>query len=248
MHQKIGIKMTSSYSLNFSSSKRSKKKIKFIIIHYTGMKTETSAIKRLQDPKSKVSSHFYIKKNGTILNLVPDLYEAWHAGVSNWKNFKSLNKYSIGVELTNPGHQYGYINFTKKQIFSLKKLLNYLSKKYNISEKCILGHSDISPNRKKDPGEKFPWQILAKNKIGFWHNLNLNRIKKFRKVKLSSNIEKNIFFKNLNKIGYNNIKNLKTNLSNKYLIIAFQRRFRQGLVNGKLDKECLLISKNLVLK
>ena len=240
--------MTSSYSLNFSSNKRSKKKIKFIIIHYTGMKTESSAIKRLQDPKSKVSSHYYIKKNGTILNLVPDLYEAWHAGVSNWKNFKSLNKYSIGVELTNPGHQHGYKNFTKKQIFSLKKLLNYLLKKYKISKKCILGHSDISPSRKKDPGEKFPWRMLAKNKVGFWHNLNLNKIKKFRKVKLSSNIEKNKFFKNLNKIGYNNIKKLKTNISNKYLIIAFQRRFRQGLVNGKLDKECLLISKNLVMK
>ena len=240
--------MTSSYSLNFSSNKRSKKKIKFIIIHYTGMKTESSAIKRLQDPKSKVSSHFYIKKNGTILNLVPDLYEAWHAGASNWKNFKSLNKYSIGVELTNPGHQHGYKNFTKKQIFSLKKLLNYLLKKYKISKKCILGHSDISPSRKKDPGEKFPWRMLAKNKVGFWHNLNLNKIKKFRKVKLSSNIEKNKFFKNLNKIGYNDIKKLKTNISNKYLIIAFQRRFRQGLVNGKLDKECLLISKNLVMK
>jgi len=248
MHQKTGIKMTSSYSLNFSSDKRSKKKIKFIIIHYTGMKTESSAIKRLQDPKSKVSSHYYIKKNGTILNLVPDLYEAWHAGVSNWKNFKSLNKYSIGVELTNPGHQHGYKNFTKKQIFSLKKLLNHLLKKYKISKKCILGHSDISPSRKKDPGEKFPWQMLAINKVGFWHNLNLNRIKKFRKVKLFSNIEKNKFFKNLNKIGYNNIKKLKTNISNKYLIIAFQRRFRQGLVNGKLDKECLLISKNLVMK
>ena len=212
------------------------------------MKSESSAIKRLQDPKSKVSSHFYIRKNGTILNLVPDLYEAWHAGISSWKNFKSLNKYSIGVELTNPGHQHGYKNFTKKQIFSLKKLLNYLLKKYKISKKCILGHSDISPSRKKDPGEKFPWRMLAKNKVGFWHNLNLNKIKKFRKVKLSSNIEKNKFFKNLNKIGYNNIKKLKTNISNKYLIIAFQRRFRQGLVNGKLDKECLLISKNLVMK
>ena len=240
--------MKINYSINFTTPKRSKKKIKFIIIHYTGMKTESSAIKRLQDPKSKVSSHYYIKKNGTILNLVPDLYEAWHAGVSNWKNFKSLNKYSIGVELTNPGHQHGYKNFTKKQIFSLKKLLNYLLRKYKISKKCILGHSDISPSRKKDPGEKFPWRMLAKNKMGFWHNLNLNRIKKFRKVKLSSNIEKNKFFKNLNKIGYNDIKKLKTNISNKYLIIAFQRRFRQGLVNGKLDKECLLISKNLVMK
>ena len=91
-------------SPNFSHARSSKRKIDFIIIHYTGMKAESTAIKRLQDPKSKVSSHYYIKKNGKILNLVPDLYEAWHAGKSMWKNFKSLNKNSIGIEITNPGH------------------------------------------------------------------------------------------------------------------------------------------------
>ena len=246
MHQKIGIKMTRSYSPNFNLNKRAKKKIKFIIIHYTGMRTESAAIKKLQDPKSKVSSHFYIKNNGDILNLVPDLYEAWHAGISNWKNYKSLNKYSIGVEITNPGHQYGYRNFSSKQIFSLKKLLNHLVKKYKINNKCILGHSDISPNRKKDPGEKFPWHMLAKQQIGCWHKLDINKIKRFRKVKLISQIEKNRFFNNLYKIGYNDIKGLKSNISNKYLTIAFQRRFRQSLINGKVDKECFLISKSLV--
>ena len=246
MHQKIGIKMTLSYSPNFRSNKRSKKKIKFIIIHYTGMKTESGAIKKLQDPKSEVSAHFYIKKNGDTLILVPDLYEAWHAGVSNWKNDKSLNKYSIGIELTNPGHQYGYENFSQKQIFSLKKLLNYLVKKYKISKKSILGHSDISPNRKKDPGEKFPWKMLAKKKLVWWHNLKLKNIKKFRKIKLSSKTEKNRFFMNLRKIGYNDIKGLKYSISKKYLVKAFQRRFRQSLIDGTVDKECYLISENLV--
>ena len=186
------------------------------------------------------------KKNGDILVLVPELYEAWHAGISKWKNYKSLNKYSIGIELTNPGHQYGYKNFSQKQIFSLKKLLNYLMKKYKISKKNILGHSDISPNRKKDPGEKFPWSILAKKKLGWWHNLNLKNIKKFRKIKLTSKNEKNRFFMNLRKIGYNDTKGLKYNINNKYLTIAFQRRFRQSLVDGKVDKECFLISENLV--
>ena len=118
--------MTASYSPNFSLIKRSKKKIKFIIIHYTGMKSESAAIRRLQDPKFKVSAHFCIKKNGNILNLVPSLYEAWHAGISNWKKYKSLNKYSIGIEMTNPGHYHGYKNFSKKQIYSLKRLLNTL--------------------------------------------------------------------------------------------------------------------------
>ena len=92
MHQKIGLKMATSYSQNFNLPKRVKNRIKFIIIHYTGMKKESAAIKRLQDPKSKVSSHYLIKNNGGIINLVPDLYEAWHAGVSSWKHFTSLNK------------------------------------------------------------------------------------------------------------------------------------------------------------
>ena len=247
MHQNIGIKVTSNYSPNFNLEKRSKKKIKFIIIHYTGMKTESDAIKKLQDPKSKVSSHFYIKKNGNILVLVPELYEAWHAGISYWKNYKLLNKHSIGIELTNPGHQYGYKNFTSDQIISLKKLLNYLIKKYKINKEFVLGHSDISPDRKKDPGEKFPWQTLSKSKLSYWHNLDPTKIKKHRMVKLTSQNEKNRFFKNLCKIGYNNIKASKSDINNKYLIIAFQRRFRQSLINGKIDKECLLISNNLTL-
>ena len=112
MYRKIGIKLTTKYSPNFSLPKRTKKRVKFIIIHYTGMKNETTAIERLLNPKSKVSSHYYIKKNGNILNLVPDLYEAWHAGISSWKNLTSLNKHSIGIEMTNPGHYHGYNNFS----------------------------------------------------------------------------------------------------------------------------------------
>ena len=119
-------------------------------------------------------------------------------------------------------------------------------KRYKIKKYCILGHSDISPGRKKDPGEKFPWETLAKNKLAFWHNLNQKKIKKFRNENLSTNIEKNIFLKNLNKIGYNDIKGLKFHINLRYLTMAFQRRFRQSLVNGKIDKECLLISKNLL--
>ena len=246
MHQKIGLKMATSYSPNFNLPKRVKNRIKFIIIHYTGMKKESAAIKRLQDPKSKVSSHYLIKRNGEIINLVPDLFEAWHAGVSSWKHFKSLNKNSIGIEITNPGHQHGYKRFSKKQIFSLQKLLNILVKKYKIKKKYILGHSDISPGRKKDPGEKFPWEMLAKNKLSFWHNLDQKKIKKFREKNLTTRIDENLFLKNLHKIGYNDVKKFKSHKNTKYLTLAFQRRFRQSLVNGKIDKECLLISKNLL--
>ncbi len=246
MYQKIGLKVATSYSPNFNLPKRVKHRIKFIIIHYTGMKKESAAIKRLQDPKSKVSSHYLIKRNGDIINLVPDLIEAWHAGVSSWKQFKSLNKNSIGIEITNPGHQHGYKKFSKKQIFSLQKLLNILVKKYKIRKKFILGHSDISPGRKKDPGEKFPWEMLAKNKLSFWHNLDQKKIKKFREKNLITTIEENLFLKNLHKIGYNDVKKFNPKKNIKYLTLAFQRRFRQSLVNGKIDKECLLISKNLL--
>jgi N-acetylmuramoyl-L-alanine amidase len=246
MYQKIGLKMATNYSPNFNLPKRVKNKIKFIIIHYTGMKKESTAIKRLQDPKSKVSAHYLIKRNGEIINLVPDLFEAWHAGVSSWKHFKSLNKNSIGIEITNPGHKHGYKRFSKKQIFSLQKLLNVLVKKYKIEKKYILGHSDIAPGRKKDPGEKFPWEMLAKNKLSFWHNLNQKKIKKFREKNLINKVDESLFLKNLYKIGYNNVKKSKSHKNIKFLTLAFQRRFRQSLVNGKIDKECLLISRNLL--
>ena len=144
------IKTTKNYSTNFNIVKRNKKKIKFLIFHYTGMKKESEAIDRLTDIQSEVSSHYLIKNNGNIIILVPDLYIAWHAGKSSWKNYKSLNQNSIGIEISNPGHEFGYKKFSKKQISSLLQLSKFLSKKYKISSKNILGHSDIAPERKKD--------------------------------------------------------------------------------------------------
>ena len=155
---------TYNYSPNFDKKKRKSKEIKFLVFHYTGMKNEIEAIKKLTSTKSKVSSHYFVKRNGEILTLVPDLYVAWHAGVSNWKHYKSINKYSIGIEISNPGHQYEYVNYTSSQIKSILKLSKFLIKKYRIKSEFILGHSDISPDRKKDPGEKFPWQYFSKKK------------------------------------------------------------------------------------
>ena len=235
---------TLNYSPNFDVKKRKVKELKFIIFHYTGMKKENQAITRLTNSKSKVSSHYLIKNNGEILTLVPDLHVAWHAGISSWKNYKSINKYSIGIEISNPGHEYSYKKFSKKQIKSIIKLSIYLKKKYKIKSNFILGHSDIAPDRKKDPGEKFPWKYLSKNKIGYWHNLNEKKLFKKRN-QLVDKQEKKKFIKNLYKLGYP--KNI---LFNKYkysklLITAFQRRFRQELVNGIIDQECLFISNNL---
>ena len=238
---------TFNYSPNFSPKKRNPKKIKFIIFHYTGMKSESDALNRLTDIQSEVSSHYLIKNNGEIVKLVPDLYIAWHAGKSSWKNYKSLNQNSIGIEITNPGHEHGYKKFTKKQITSLLKLSRVLTKKYKINPKNVLGHSDIAVHRKKDPGEKFPWKYLSKNKIGIWHTLNKQELTKNRKLKTSKE-EESIFFNNLFKIGYS--KKTTRDISKvKYLrelAKTFQRRFRQELVDSKIDQECLIISKNLI--
>ena len=243
----MALKTILNYSPNFDSKKRVLKEIKFIIFHYTGMKKESDAINRLTNIQSGVSCHYLIKNNGEIVRLVPDLYIAWHAGESSWKNYKSLNQNSIGIEITNPGHEHGYQKFSKKQIFSLLKLSKFLIKKYKVNSKNILGHSDIAPQRKKDPGEKFPWEYLSKNKIGIWHTLSKQELTDNRKLKISK-IEENIFFRNLFKIGYS--KKYTKNISkNKYLIElakTFQRRFRQELVDGKIDQECLLISKSLI--
>ena len=211
------------------------------------MKNESDALSRLTEIQSEVSCHYLIKDNGEIIKLVPDLYIAWHAGKSSWKNYKSLNQNSIGIEITNPGHEFGYKKFTKKQIFSLLRLSRFLIKKYKISSRNILGHSDIAVLRKKDPGEKFPWEYLSKNKIGIWHTLNKHDLIKNRKLKISK-IEEGIFFNNLFKIGYSK-KYTKDISKHKYLrelAKTFQRRFRQELVDGKIDQECLIISKNLI--
>ena len=245
----MALKIDLNYSPNFNSIKRNPKQIKFLIFHYTGMKKENDAIKKLTKIQSEVSSHYFIKNNGDIILMVPDLYIAWHAGKSSWRNYKSLNKFSIGVEINNPGHNLYYKKFSQKQISSILKLSKFLINKYNIEPKNILGHSDIAPNRKKDPGEKFPWKYFAKNKIGFWHSLSSDLLKKNRQVKVN-NEDKILFFNNLYKIGYsrNFSKNLNKNYHLSSIIKAFQRRFRQELINGKIDKECLIISNNLIKK
>ncbi|MDC0356408.1 N-acetylmuramoyl-L-alanine amidase [Candidatus Pelagibacter sp.] len=247
----MAIKTTLNYSPNFDPKKRKTNQIKFLIFHYTGMKTEKAAINRLTDIESRVSAHYLIKQNGEIITLVPDLYTAWHAGKSVWKNYSSLNKDSIGIEIVNPGHDINYKKFSKIQLAALVRLSKFLIKKYRINLKNILGHSDIAPERKKDPGEKFPWKLLSKKKIGYWHNLNQNELIKNRNLKTSSK-EKNLFLTNLFKIGYQKKFLYNSNFNrisfDQIISKAFQRRFRPEIVNGKIDQECLLISQNLVKK
>ena len=238
--QKNVEKMSINYSPNFNTKKRSRSKIKYLIYHYTGMKSESAAIKRLTNINSKVSCHYFIKFNGDILRIVPDLYVAWHAGISSWKKDTSLNSNSIGIEISNPGHKHGYRNFNHKQILSILILSKYLKKKYKIKKENILGHADIAPLRKKDPGEKFPWQLLNKKKISLWHNLNEKKCNKLRKIKITNDKD---FYKLLFKFGY---KSSNNNIEKIKIYKSFQRRFRPQLISSIVDQESYEIIKSLI--
>ena len=238
--QKNVEKMSINYSPNFYLRKRSSLKIKYLIFHYTGMKSENGAIKRLTSEHSKVSCHYFIKKNGKIIQIVPDLYIAWHAGTSSWKNDKFLNSNSIGIEISNPGHAHGYCNFSSRQIKSIISLSKKLKKKYKIKKENILGHSDIAPLRKKDPGEKFPWKLLYKNKICLWHNLSERHCKQLRKIKLN---DSKYFYKLLFKFGYKPTNKFFEKIK---IYKNFQRRFRPQIISSIVDKESYAILKSLI--
>jgi len=234
------MKITSNYSPNYSKKSRPKKDIKFVIIHYTGMQSEIESIKRLMDPGYEVSCHYLINRKGDITQMVREENIAWHAGKSKWKKFKNLNNYSIGIELVNKGHQFGYQNFSHQQISSLIKLCKKLKKKYLIKKENFLGHSDIAPLRKVDPGEKFPWKKLSKFNIGKWY------VKVNKKIEVNPQKKKEMFFKNLRKFGYRYLSNTKKNYENKMIVKAFQRHYLPNFINGKIDEKTYKISLFLI--
>ena len=225
------------YSPNFSKKTRTNKDIRTIVIHYTGMQSKIASIKRLLSIKHKVSCHYLIDRKGLIFKMVDEDKVAWHAGKSKWKNIKNLNKNSIGIELVNKGHEFGYEKFTDAQIDKLIKLCLYLKKKYRIKSSNILGHSDIAPLRKKDPGEKFPREKIKKKKIGIWYkNLNF-KDKKFNQKKI-----KKMFFNNLFKIGYRYFNKNKRTKKDAYIVKAFQSRFLPHNVTGIINLKTYVIS------
>ena len=234
------MKIIFNFSPNYSKKNRFNRDIKFVIIHYTGMQSEIESFKRLMDPQYKVSSHYLINRKGEIIQMVKEKNIAWHAGKSRWKKFKNLNNYSIGIELVNKGHQFGYQNFSRRQISSLIKLCKKLKKKYLIKKENFLGHSDIAPLRKTDPGEKFPWKKLSRFNIGKWY------------VKLNSKIEvdpkkiKALFFKNLQKFGFRYFSINKKNLNDMMIVKAFQRHYLPNYITGKIDQKTYEISHFLI--
>ena len=200
------------------------------------MQSEIESIKRLKDPRYKVSCHYLIDRKGAVTQMVNDRNVAWHAGKSQWKNFINLNNNSLGIELVNKGHQFGYQNFNIKQTYSLIRLCKFLKKKYLIKNENFLGHSDIAPLRKIDPGEKFPWKMLSKYNIGKWYE------KKKIKIVFNSKIIETLFYKNLQKLGYKYFSINKRSFRDKKIIKAFQRHYLPKNVTGKIDKKTFKIS------
>ncbi len=139
-----------------------------VVLHYTGMETGAAALARLCDPASKVSAHYVIEENGRVHKLVDDDKRAWHAGASYWRGVRDLNSASIGIEIVNPGHEFGYRAFPDKQIKAVISVLEQICARHNIHKASILAHSDIAPSRKIDPGELFPWEALAAAGFGLW--------------------------------------------------------------------------------
>jgi len=233
------MKIISNFSPNYSRKVRRKSEIKFIIIHYTGMQSEIESINRLKSQKYKVSCHYLINRKGEVIQMVKDTNIAWHAGKSKWKNFVNLNKNSLGIELVNKGHQNGYQNFSSRQITSLIKLCKNLKRKYFIKKENFLGHSDIAPLRKLDPGEKFPWKKLSTYDLGNWYKEN--------QILTDDNIKevRTIFFNNLKKLGYRYFSIYKSNFGDKKIIKCFQQRYLPNNVTGKIDQKTLKISQYL---
>ena len=197
--------------------------IDMLVLHYTGMKTADEALERLFDPDAKVSAHYTIGTDGRIYAHVPEERRAWHAGVSFWAGEANVNGRSIGIELVNPGHEFGYVPFAEAQIAALIDLCGGILSRHRIRSKQVLGHSDVAPGRKMDPGELFPWARLAQSGIGRWPALNERAIGEKPEAALA-------------RYGYGLPPH--TDVSLEAVITAFQRHFRPWDVNGRWDGEC----------
>jgi N-acetylmuramoyl-L-alanine amidase len=142
--------------------------IRHLVLHYTGMQTGAAAVERLCDPAAKVSSHYVVDEDGTVYCLVEEQCRAWHAGISFWRGVRALNDSSVGIEIVNPGHEWGYRAFPEAQMAVVLELCQDILRRHPIAARNVVGHSDIAPDRKQDPGELFPWRRLAEHGVGIW--------------------------------------------------------------------------------
>lgn len=195
-----------------------------LVLHYTGMKTAQAALDRMCDAERKVSSHYMIDEAGEIFQLVGEENRAWHAGVSYWRGNTNINQRSIGIEIVNCGHEFGYTPFPKEQMSAVAKLSIDIINRHKIPAHNVVGHSDIAPSRKQDPGELFDWKWLSEQGIGLFPTLQTTD------YKLQTT---------LNQYGYDITDLPKT-------IIAFQRHFRPSLISGEWDDKCANLLANLL--
>ena len=205
--------------------------VSMIVLHYTGMPTAAEAIARLCDPAAKVSAHYVVEEDGTVHRLVAEDKRAWHAGRSQWRGTTDINSASIGIEIVNPGHDHGYHAFPDAQVDALIPLVAAIKERHGVTRGNVVGHSDIAPTRKRDPGELFPWAKLAR--------LRLALPRPTRNL-LDPEWTEAGFLLALERFGYDVVDPMAA-------IIAFQRRFRPELIDGEMDAECRTILLALLL-
>jgi N-acetylmuramoyl-L-alanine amidase len=205
--------------------------VSILVLHYTGMQDAASAIARLADPEAKVSAHYLVAEDGQIVQMVPEDKRAWHAGRSYWRGKSNLNSMSIGIEIVNPGHEFGYRPFPDAQIDSVIQLAGDIIKRHKITRGNVVGHSDIAPTRKLDPGEFFPWARFAKLRLA---------LPRPTKNLMDPHWTDGGFLLALERFGYD-VSDGPAAVS------AFQRRFRPELIDGLIDGECRAILLALLL-
>lgn len=202
--------------------------IDMLILHYTGMQTAQDALDRLCDPAAKVSAHYLIDEDGSVWRLVDETRRAWHAGVSSWRDCRDINGASIGIELVNPGHEFGYRTFPEAQMAALEELARDILVRHAIPSRHVLGHSDVAPQRKLDPGELFDWPRLARAGIGLWPDFGASVTPPESIADVQAGLAT---------IGYASPGSGMLDDETRVVIMAFQRHFRPALCDGTPDLE-----------
>jgi N-acetylmuramoyl-L-alanine amidase len=206
-----------------------------LLLHYTGMESGEAAIARLRDPEAKVSSHYVVEEDGRIFTLVAEERRAWHAGVSFWKGERDINGRSIGIEIVNPGHEFGYRPFPDAQIAAVIALATDIRTRWMIADGDIIGHSDVAPNRKIDPGELFPWKTLAQAGHGLWVEPDPAPGAPLAEGAEGAGVF--AFQAGLTRLGYECPPSGQFDSATTTVVSAFQRHWRPHLVDGIADGE-----------
>jgi N-acetylmuramoyl-L-alanine amidase len=211
--------------------------VDMLVLHYTGMKTAQAALDRLRDPVAAVSSHYVVDEDGTVFRLVPEGRRAWHAGVSHWRGHSALNGRSIGIEIVNPGHEFGYRDFPVLQLAALCDLCIGILARHVIPRRNVVGHSDVAPDRKEDPGERFDWRALAENGVGLWPT---NAVDLGTRGAVRDALTLRPVRAALAEIGYRVAPEGALDPALSMVLRAFQRHWRPEAVTGQADDGTLV--------